>query len=40
MDILAIRKDHRIPGDVRLKRGDLFEMILIQVKGGFFDANP
>jgi len=33
VDLIAIRKDHKInaPG---LKRGDLFEIILIQVKGG------
>jgi len=33
VDLIAIRKDHRkdIPG---LKRGDLFEIVLIQVKGG------
>jgi hypothetical protein len=33
VDMLAIRKDHRAKGGV-LKRGDLFEIILIQVKGG------
>ncbi|TKB78109.1 MAG: hypothetical protein E8D42_09290 [Nitrospira sp.] len=34
VDLLAIRKDHRSnkPG---LKRGDFFEIVLIQVKGGF-----
>jgi hypothetical protein len=33
VDLLAIRKDHRthVPG---LKRGDLFDMVLIQTKGG------
>jgi hypothetical protein len=33
VDLMAIRKDHRkdVPG---LKRGDLFEIILIQTKGG------
>lgn len=33
VDLLAIRKDHR-EGKAGLKRGDAFEMILIQVKGG------
>jgi hypothetical protein len=33
VDMLAIRKDHR-PGANGLKRGDQFEVILIQVKGG------
>ena len=33
VDILAIRKDHRSTM-APLKRGDLFEIILIQVKGG------
>jgi len=33
VDIMAIRKDHR-KGVDGLKRGDLFEIILIQVKGG------
>ena len=33
VDVLAIRKDHRrTSGD--LKRGDAFQIILIQVKGG------
>lgn len=33
VDMIAIRKDHRrgVPG---LKRGDLFEIVLIQTKGG------
>ena len=33
VDLMAIRKDHRkdVPG---LKRGDLFEVVLIQTKGG------
>jgi hypothetical protein len=33
VDILAIRKNHRtdVPG---LKRGDLFDIVLIQTKGG------
>jgi len=34
VDLLAIRKDHREPKDEPLKAGDLFEIILIQVKGG------
>ena len=33
VDILAIRKDHSTPPD-GLKRGDLFETILFQIKGG------
>jgi hypothetical protein len=33
VDILAIRKNHKKQGD-GLKRGDAFEMILIQCKGG------
>ncbi len=33
VDLLAIRKSHQL-ADLPLKRGDLFEMILIQVKGG------
>jgi hypothetical protein len=33
VDLLALRKDHRHAGP-GLKRGDLFEIILIQVKGG------
>jgi len=34
VDLLAIRKDHREPKDEPLKAGDLFEIVLIQVKGG------
>ena len=33
VDLIAIRKDHRHDGP-GLKRGDLFEMVLIQTKGG------
>ena len=33
VDIVAIRKNHR-PSDPNVKRGDLFEIILIQAKGG------
>lgn len=33
VDLLAIRKDHRI-NNSKIKRGDLFEVVLIQVKGG------
>jgi len=33
VDLMAIRKDHN-PTDPAVKRGDLFEIILIQVKGG------
>ena len=34
VDVLAIRKDTRQPTSRKLKRGDLFDMILIQLKGG------
>lgn len=34
VDLLAIRKDHNKPSEESLKSGDLFEIILIQVKGG------
>src|SRR5262245_53357038 len=34
VDIVAIRKDTSQPATAKLKRGDLFEIILIQVKGG------
>jgi hypothetical protein len=33
VDIVAIRKNHR-PSDPDVKRGDLFEIVLIQAKGG------
>src|SRR5882672_4512978 len=33
VDILAIRRDHRLANRI-IKRGDFFEIILIQVKGG------
>jgi hypothetical protein len=33
VDLMAIRKDHRKEGS-GLKRGDLFEIVLIQTKGG------
>lgn len=33
VDLVAIRKDHRHDG-TGLKRGDLFDIILIQTKGG------
>jgi hypothetical protein len=33
VDLLAIRKDHRRPPS-GLKRGDLFEIVLVQIKGG------
>jgi hypothetical protein len=33
VDLIAIRKDHRRVGP-GLKRGDLFEIVLIQTKGG------
>lgn len=34
VDMLAIRKDHSEP-PLGAKRGDLFQLILIQVKGGY-----
>jgi len=34
VDMLAIRKDHA-PPRIGLKRGDTFQVILIQVKGGY-----
>jgi len=34
VDVLAIRKSTAQPPDGDLKRGDLFDIILIQVKGG------
>jgi len=34
VDLLAIRKDNSKPSVAGLKRGDLFEIILIQSKGG------
>jgi hypothetical protein len=33
VDLLAIRKNHRMQ-DSMVKRGDLFDIVLIQVKGG------
>jgi hypothetical protein len=33
VDLLAIRKDHRTT-DAVVKRGDLFEIVLLQIKGG------
>jgi hypothetical protein len=34
VDLLAVRKDTSAPDSTQLKRGDLFEIIFIQVKGG------
>jgi hypothetical protein len=34
VDVLAIRKDTSQPRQTSLKRGDLFDIILIQMKGG------
>jgi hypothetical protein len=34
VDVVAIRKDTSQPPNSKLKRGDLFEIILVQVKGG------
>jgi hypothetical protein len=33
VDLMAIRKNHQKP-KARFKRGDLFEIILVQIKGG------
>jgi hypothetical protein len=34
VDVVAIRRDMSDPDDAVLKRGDLFDVILIQIKGG------
>jgi hypothetical protein len=34
VDLIAIRKDHRSPRN-GLKRGDTFQIVLIQIKGGY-----
>ena len=34
VDVIAIRKDTSQPANPKIKRGDLFEIILVQVKGG------
>jgi hypothetical protein len=34
IDVLAIRKKTALPNDDLLKRGDLFEIVLLQMKGG------
>src|SRR5262245_9803031 len=34
IDVLAVRKDTAQPANAKLKRGDLLEIVLIQVKGG------
>jgi hypothetical protein len=34
VDVLAIRKNTSAPSNISLKRGDLFEVILVQMKGG------
>ena len=34
VDVLAVRKDTSFPKNPRLSKGDLFEMILVQMKGG------
>jgi len=34
VDLLAVRKDHSPPRE-GLKRGDIFQIVLIQVKGGY-----
>ena len=35
VDMIAVRKDHGDPPPKGAKRGDLFQIILIQVKGGY-----
>jgi hypothetical protein len=34
VDLVAIRKNSRKPSNAMLKRGDLFDIVLIQIKGG------
>jgi hypothetical protein len=34
VDLVAIRKNSKEPSNKLLKRGDLFEIVLIQIKGG------
>jgi hypothetical protein len=34
VDVLAIRKDTTQPANPLLKRGDLFDIVLVQIKGG------
>ena len=34
VDVIAIRKDTSRPSGEEIKRGDLFEIILVQMKGG------
>jgi len=34
VDVVAVRKDTAQPTNVELKRGDLFDIVLIQIKGG------
>jgi hypothetical protein len=34
VDVLAIRKNTSLPANIALKQGDLFDIILIQMKGG------
>jgi hypothetical protein len=34
VDVLALRKNTKLPRQAALKRGDLFDIILIQMKGG------
>lgn len=34
VDVLAVRKDMFEPGSEILKRGDLFDIIIVQIKGG------
>jgi hypothetical protein len=34
VDVVAIRKDTSQPDDPLLRRGDLFDLVLVQIKGG------
>jgi hypothetical protein len=34
VDLVAIRKNSKEPSNGKLKRGDLFDIVLIQIKGG------
>lgn len=34
VDLVAIRKNSKKPSNGKLKRGDLFDIVLIQIKGG------
>ena len=40
VDLIAIRKDTAEPKTDTLKRGDLFDLVLVQLKGGSARARP